>query len=181
MAINRILLPSGMASGCTFGPSGWSIIDFTLVKIVLWKLLIMDVCFEKHLIFFVLFWFNNIGNYSRLYTHLMTHSRDMFTFFYTWVLLQVESNQLSSSPTQESRVFKCDQKRYKNFFGIFMKSSSNPIFSNIPLCNFETVWKASNFQRCFMHSQRKSIITLSSTSRKFHFESTKLQMVCMNL
>ena len=43
---------------------------------------------------------------------------------------------VSSSPTQESQL-KCDQKRSKNFFGIFMYSSSNSIFRNIPLCNFE--------------------------------------------
>ena len=126
MAINRILLPSGMASGCTFGPSGWSIIDFTLVKIVLWKLLIMDLCFEKHLIFFVLFWFNNIGNYSRLYTHLMTHSRDMFTFFYTWVLLQVVSNQLNCVELAYSRITtqvwpKTEQKFLWNFYVFVVK------------------------------------------------------------
>ena len=100
----------------------------------------------------------------------MTHSRDMFTFFYTWVLLQVVSNQLCRArllKNHNSSVTKNGAKISLEFLCIRRQIQ----FSGTFLCAIlKTVWKASNFQqRCFrMHSHRKSIITLRLyISRKF--------------
>ena len=104
----------------------------------------------------------------------------MFTFFYTWVLLQIDpllwlSNQLSSysylqrcnslSPTPlKNLLFKCDQ----NFSLEFLCGRLSCIreFKS----NFQQHSFGANFQkpfgkspkRCLMHSYRKSIITLIS-------------------
>ena len=100
----------------------------------------------------------------------MTHSRDMFTFFYTWVLLQVVSNQLCRArllKNHNSSVTKNGAKISLEFLCIRRQIQ----FSGTFLCAIlKTVWEASNFQqRCFrMHSHRKSIITLRLyISRKF--------------
>ena len=73
---------------------------------------------------------------------------------------------VSSSPTQESQL-KCDQKRSKNFFGIFMYSSSNSIFRNIPLCNFENRLESLQFSRDALDAFTQEIYYYS---KALHFQ-----------